>query len=209
MKTGRNNYETLFLRNIFERAQRHPTPQLLAWYIQYLLHPWCQIVHFYIDGFKLVPVSNWSRCQIVPFTLLVSNWSGVKLTPVSNWYRCQIGLGVKLGRCQIDPGVKLVLVSICHFYTLGVKLVRCQIDSGVKLTPVSNWCRCQIVLHSLKGILHRAGSLSLWPEYFERLFVNDDAASQNIQFLLHTSCYVTAFKLCKLVWTEFTQIQVE
>ena len=28
----------------------HTYPQLLAWYIQYLLyHPWCQIVHFYID----------------------------------------------------------------------------------------------------------------------------------------------------------------
>ena len=99
----------------------------------------CQFVCFYIDGVKLywcqigtgvklslfaLLVSNWYRCQIVPFTLLVSNCPlhtlGVKLTPVSN-----------------RP-----------LYTLGVKLVRCQIDSGVKLVPVSNWCRCQIVLQS-------------------------------------------------------------
>ena len=35
-------------------------------------------------GVNLVPVSNWSRCQIDSLALLVSNWSGVKFVPLSN-----------------------------------------------------------------------------------------------------------------------------
>ena len=85
--------------------------------------------HISLYGVKLAPVSNWSRCQIDSFALLVSNWSGVKLVPVSNWLLYTLG-------------VKLVLVSNWLFYTLGVKLSSphswCQIDSGVKLVPVSN-----------------------------------------------------------------------
>ena len=45
--------------------------------------------------------------------------------------------------CQIDSFT--LLVSNWLFCTLGVKLVRCQIDSGAKLVAVPKWCRCQIV----------------------------------------------------------------
>ena len=36
--------------------------------------------HISLCGVKLALVSNWYRCQIDSFTLLVSNWSGVKLS---------------------------------------------------------------------------------------------------------------------------------
>ena len=106
-------------------------------------------------GVKLVLVSNWLRCQIDSFTLLVPNRSGAKLTPVPNWLWCQIGAGVKLtllhSWCQIGSGAKLTLLnSWCQIGPVP-NWLRCQIDSGAKLMPVPN---CPLILLNERPLSH-------------------------------------------------------